>query len=117
MILPRVVSYPGFRLVKYRELCSARKDGGYFDTLQLATGETGVQLAVDVVACAKTDLGKVAAGLVYIVFLARCKIENVAHAQTLELYRLLECIAYARARPLGDGKGSDVRAVKQYLTG
>ena len=63
--LNQVVEAPqvdsGFRLVKYGKRRVARHDGSNLDSFQLSAGEGGVNIAVDIVPCAKSHFREIIA--------------------------------------------------------
>ena len=49
----------GFRLIKHRELRTARKDRSNLNTLDLAAGQARVQFTVNVILCTKPYLREI----------------------------------------------------------
>ena len=102
------------RFVEHGELRAACKHCSYLDPLSLAAGERRAHLAADVLLGAQTHLRQQTALLVRSELLACRKLQQVADGQSLEPYRLLECICNSQPCAPGDVKVGDVLAVEQY---
>src|SRR5699024_2063297 len=88
-----------FRLVKNRELGLARHDGCNLNALDLAAGQAGVYLAVDVVARAQAHPSQIGASLAVVDGMAGSQLNQVADRDALKADRLLESKADALLRP------------------
>ena len=91
-----------------------KKHGGDLYALDLAAGEGGVDLAVDVIARAQAHLTEYVAEFGLGELFARGQFQKLAHHQPLEAHRLLEGVADAAFGALGDVQIGDVLAVEQY---
>ena len=101
-------------LVEDHELRLPREDRGDLDALDLAAGEGGVHLAVKIIGRAQADLREILAGLApRQELLSRRDRQKILHADALEARRLLEAVADAAARALGDGKAGHILAVPE----
>ena len=100
-------------LVKDRELGAPGHDHGDLDAFELAAGQRGIHLAVDIVLGAQAHLRQVVAGLGHADVLAAGQGDEVLHRQALEAHRLLEGEADALLGPLGDVQIGDVLPVQQ----
>ena len=107
----------GLRLVEDHEAGVPGQDGGDLDALDLAAGEGGVHLSVDIVVGAQPHPGEVLAFLLVGEPLpAGGELQQVPDLQTLEPGRLLKAVADALPGPLGDVEGGDVLPVPEDLT-
>ena len=106
--------YAGLRLVEDGQPRMAQKHGGDLYALDLAAGEGGVDLAVDVLARAQAYLTEHVAEFGLGEFFARGQFQKLAHHQPLEAHRLLEGVADAAFGALGDVQIGNVLAVEQY---
>ena len=85
----------GFRLVEDGQPRMAQKHRGDLDALDLAAGEGGVDLAVDVFARAQPHLAEHIAEPGLGKRFARGQLQKLTHDQPLEAHRLLEGVADA----------------------
>ena len=107
----------GLGLVKDHESGLPGQDGGDLDALDLAAGEGGVHLPVNIVVGAQTHTGEELALLLVSQALAGGQLQQVLHLEALEPGGLLKAVADAPAGPLGDGKAGHVLPVPQDLSG
>ena len=111
--LPQVDA--GLRLVVDGQLRVARQDGGDLDALHLAARKALVHLAGEVACRAEAHLGQVLVAGQHGQLLACGDVQKLLHLHALEAGGLLEAVADAQLRALGDGQLGDVVAVEQNL--
>ncbi len=104
----------GLRLVEDGQPRVAQKHRGDLYALDLAAGEGGVDLAVDVFARAQPHLAEHVAEPGLGGASARGQFQKLTHHQPLEAHRLLEGVADAAPGALGDVQVGNVLAVEQY---
>ena len=100
------------RLVKDGQLGAPGHDHGDLDALELAAGQGGVHLPVNVVLGAQAHLRQIVAGLGHANALAAGQGDEVLHRQALKAHRLLKGKADALPGPLGDAQAGDVLSVQ-----
>ena len=104
---------PGFRFIKDRKGGAARQHHGDLDALQLAAGQAGIQLAVDVVPGAQSHFAEVGTDFADVGIPAGGQVHQVADPQALKPYRLLKGVADAPPGALGHRKPGNILAVQQ----
>ena len=104
-------------LVKNSKLGRAGKHGCYFNSFKLAARKGRIDLAVNIIPRAKTDLRKIFACLVNSDLFTCGKTDKVIHRKPLEMYRLLKCKADAAPCALGNGQAGYILPVKEYSAG
>ena len=107
----------GLGLVEERELGAAGQYRGDLYALELAAGEAGVHLAVDVVARAHADAAEILAGLAHGDLAPGGVLQQVVDPDALEAHGLLEGVADAELCALGDAEVGDVLAVEPDAAG
>jgi hypothetical protein len=99
------------RLIKHRELCAAGIDHSDLNSLELTARERSVDLAVNVILSAKSDLGKIRASLGNAGLLACRKRDQILNRDALESYGLLKREADARICTFCDREIGNVDAI------
>ena len=108
----------GLGLVKDHELGVPGQEGRDLDALDLAAGEGDVHLPVEIIVGAEAHPGQVLAALVLAErIIAAGQGQQALHRDALEAGGLLEAVADAEPRPLGDGEIRDVLSVPKDLAG
>ena len=105
------------RLVKDHQLRIAGQNGGDLNTLELAAGETGIHIPVDILLTAQAHLGQIVAGILPADLPSGGTLQQVRHLHSLEAGRLLKAVTDALAGPLGDVQAVDALAVQPDLAG
>ena len=88
---------------------------GDLNALELSAGEGGVDLTVNIIFSAQTDLGQVVAGLAHAQPFFRRQPEQVQYGDALEPDGLLQGEADAQVGPLRDGAVCNILPVKEDL--
>ena len=100
------------RLIKDHQPRLAGQNRGDLNALDLAAGQGGVHLPVDIVGGAQAHPGQILAALLPGQLLAaRGQGQQIPHPQALEAGRLLKAVAHPQAGPLGDVQAGDVGAI------
>ena len=119
--LDQIVKAPqidaGLGLVKDGQRGVSGDDGSNLDALQLAAGQAGVHITVDVVSRAQADFGEAVADIGQLYLASRGQSDEILHLDALEPDRLLEGEADAQLCPLGDVFVRNVRSVEQNSSG
>ena len=101
------------RLIKYRKLRAACQYHGDLHTFQFAPGQRRIDFAVHILLGAQPHLRQILASLSHGKRLSCGKRQQIPHSQSLEANRLLEGIADARARPVGDRHIRNILPIQQ----
>ena len=99
-------------LVKHRKARAAREHRGDLDALELAAGEAGIHLALDIVARAQPHCREIVARLAYGQLLLCRKAQEIDHADALEAHGLLQRVADTEIGALRHAEGGYILPVK-----